>query len=192
MEHLHTVHVYVMHEYIYIHVRLATPMNGSPMRARRTHAPTCCVCVRARVRVRLGARASVPTHASALPSASTAMARPAGVLVGVGVQREHRRVEHRGRHLVVLGMRRPFGPGGAPPQAGRARKVSDAARAVVRGGTADARARACAQTCAHAHARVSTCVGIAARSKDRLYACMNIHAYIYMHYTYVHRYCVLV
>jgi surface protein len=36
-----------------------------------------------------------------------------------------------------------FGPGGAPPPAGRARRVVDAARAVVRGGTADARARAC-------------------------------------------------
>ncbi len=37
------------HACIYIHARLATPMNGSPMRARRTHAPTCCVRARAHV-----------------------------------------------------------------------------------------------------------------------------------------------
>ncbi len=69
--------------------------------------------------------------------------------------------------------------GGAPPQAGRARRVVDAARAVVRGGTADA-ARACvyAQTCGHTHARMPTCVGIASRSKDGIHVFMDIHAYI--------------
>ncbi len=34
-------------------------------------------------------------------------------------------------------------------------RVVDAARAVVRGGTADARAHVCAQMCGHAHVRVS-------------------------------------
>jgi hypothetical protein len=48
----HTVDVYMMHACVYIHARLATHMNGSPMRARRTHAatsaPLCartCACV---------------------------------------------------------------------------------------------------------------------------------------------------
>jgi surface protein len=50
------------------------------------------------------------------------------------------------------------GPGGAPPQAGRVRRVFDA--------------RACVQTCGHANARVSTCVGIAARTKVGSYVCL--------------------
>jgi hypothetical protein len=61
----YTVYVYTMHACIYIHARLATPTNGSPMRARRTHAPTCCVRALACAHVRYGARASAPTHASA-------------------------------------------------------------------------------------------------------------------------------
>jgi hypothetical protein len=72
------------------------------------------------------------------------------------------------------------GPGGAPPQAGRARRVIGAARAVVRGGAADARARVCAPTCGHAHARVSPGVGIAARSIDGIYDCMSfVHICLY-------------
>ena len=70
----------------------------------------------------------------------------------------------------------------APPSPARAARrrardalggVVGAARAVVRGGTAGARVRVCAQTCGHAHARVCTCVGIAARSKDGLHVCMH-------------------
>jgi hypothetical protein len=95
---------YMMHACIYIHVRLATSTNGSPRRARRTHAPMCCV--RARVRVRLGAHASVPTRASAFRRRGSRVARLAGVLLGVGVQRQHRRMEYRIGHHVVLCMRR--------------------------------------------------------------------------------------
>ncbi len=51
-------------------------------------------------------------------------------------------------------------------------RVVGAARAVVRGRTAGAFARVCAQTCEHAHARASTCVGIAARTKVGLYVCL--------------------
>jgi hypothetical protein len=36
--------------------------------------------------------------------------RRAGVLLGVGVQRGHRRVEHRVDHHVAVGMRRLVGP----------------------------------------------------------------------------------
>jgi surface protein len=38
--------------------------------------------------------------------------------------------------------------------------------------------RARAQTCGHAHSRMSTCVGIAARSKDGLHVCMDMYVYI--------------
>ena len=88
------VYRYMMHACIYIHARLATPTNGSPMRARRTHAPTCCVHVRVRVcACAIGALASAPTHASAFRRRGPRVARLAGVLLGVGVQREHRIVE---------------------------------------------------------------------------------------------------
>ncbi len=79
-----------------------------------------CACAR----VRSGAHASAPTHASAFRRRGPRVARGAGVRVGVGVQREHRRVEHCACHLVVCGMRRLSGPGGAPLQAGRARRCS--------------------------------------------------------------------
>jgi hypothetical protein len=83
------------------------------------------------------------SRASPCPSAWTAWRlRRAGVLLGVGVQRQHRRVEHRISHLVVRGMRHLFGPGGAPPPAGCARPVVDAVRAVVLRGP-PMRARAC-------------------------------------------------
>ena len=108
------------------------------------------------------------------------MVRHAGVPSGVGVQRKHRRVGHRACDHVGECIRRLSGPGGAPPQAGRARRVVGAARAVVRGGAADARARVCGQTCGHAHARSSTCVGIAARTKDGIYVCMYVYEYICM------------
>jgi hypothetical protein len=80
-------------------------------------------CARARVRVRFGAHASAPTHARAFRRRGPRVARLAGVRLCVGVQREHRRVEHRRGHHVGRGMRRLSGPGGLPPQAGRARRV---------------------------------------------------------------------
>jgi hypothetical protein len=135
------------------------------------------MCERA-VRVRLGAHASAPTHASAFRRRGPRAAWRAGVPECVGVQRGHRRVEHRVGHQLGERMRRLFGPGGAPPPAGHARRVAYAARAVVRGGTADARARVCAQTCGHAHARVSTRKGIAASSKDGISVCMPMYGYI--------------
>ncbi len=61
---------------------------------------------------------------------------------------------------------------------GRARRVVDAARAVVRGRTTDARSHVRAETCGHAHARVSTCVGMAARSRDGLHVCMYMYVYV--------------
>ncbi len=122
--------------------------------------------------------------------------RRAGVLLGIGVQREHRRVEHRACHHVVPGMRRLFGPGGAPPPAGRARRVVDAARAVVRGGTADVRARVCAdvlaRACAGVHVPKHGCA-YERRDIDFMYVYFSyiyiyIYIYICMRYTYTHRY----
>ena len=66
-------------------------------------------------------------------------AQLAGVLLGVRVQREHRRVEHRVGQQLVLGMRR-FRLGRRATAGGtRSGGVADAARAVVR---ADVWARA--------------------------------------------------
>jgi hypothetical protein len=56
------VHRFRVHACIYIHARLAARTNGSPMRVRRT----CCVGVCARVR--LGAHTPAPTDASAFCS----------------------------------------------------------------------------------------------------------------------------
>ncbi len=69
--------------------------------------------------------------------------RRAGVLTSVGVQREHRRVEHRACHHVVRGMRRLFGPAARHRGRDALGRVVGAARAVVRGGAADAHARVC-------------------------------------------------
>ncbi len=80
------------------------------------------------------------------------------------------------------------GPGGAPPQAGRARWVVDAARAVVRGGTADVLARVRADVLARACAGVHGCRYSCAYKRRVIcmygYTCMNICIYIYsMHCT---------
>jgi hypothetical protein len=54
-----------------------------------------------------------------------------------------------------------------------------------------ARVCVCAQTCGHAHARVSPCVGIAARTKDGIDVCMYVYVYKCMHcilYIYIYAY----
>ena len=161
-------HIYIciwtsIYLYIYIFVRCVS----------------VCVCAaseRARVRVRLGAHASAPTRASAFPPAWTAG----------GSARRHSPRRRRSTRTSARGTprRSPRCPLYAPPFPARAARqrrqdarggVVGAARAVVRGGTADARARACAQTCGRAHARVPTCVRIAARSRDGLYACVYMY-----------------
>ncbi len=165
-------------------MRLATPTNGSPMRARRTRARTCCVRVRACIHVRLGAHVSAPTRASTFRRRGPRVARLTGVLCGVGVQREHRRVEHRARHHVGHGMRR-FRADGAPPR--RARSVGARCRAaVVRGGTADARA------CARTHvigmwwSRVAD-TAMHSCAQEKWYICirecvkMHIYLYVYVY-----------
>jgi hypothetical protein len=135
------------------------------------------VCARA-VRVRLGAHASAPTRASAFRRRERHVARRAGVQLGVGVQREHRRVEHRASHLVGKRMRRPFRPWRRTTAGGTRSVGRRCASRCARRRRRCARARVCAPTCGHAHARASTCVGIAALRKDgRMYACMNMYRY---------------
>jgi hypothetical protein len=94
--------------------------------------------------------------------------RRAGVPLGVGVQRGHRRVEHRGRHRDERGMRRSR-PGGAH-YGGRARPGFGAARPVVRGGTADVHVRA--HTCLHSLARGHGCRY--GRAEGRVDTCIRI------------------
>jgi hypothetical protein len=167
-----------MHACIYIHARPATRTNGSPMRARRAHVRTCAR-VRARVRVCDRAPTHPPRHVRVRSvGVDRRWLRLAGVLLGVGVQRGHRRVEHRRGHHAVSGMRRFSGPAVRHCRRDALGRDVDVARAVVRGGAADACARVCAQTCGNAHARVPPCVGISARSRDRLYACVFMYVCI--------------
>ncbi len=113
------------------------------------------------------------SRASPCPPASTAWwLRRAGVQRCVGVQRQHRRVEHRACHHVVHGMRRSR-PGGAH-YGGRARPGFDAARLVVCGGTADARARA--HTGRHSLARGHGCRY--GRAEGRFGTCIRIYTYM--------------
>ncbi len=120
-----------------------------------THARTCCVRVRARVRVRLGAHASAPKHASAFCRRGPRLARCAGVHQRVGVQRGHRRVEHRVSHRLELCMRRLLGLAARPAGGTRSAGRRCGAGRLCAAATADARARVCAQTCGCAHAWLS-------------------------------------
>ncbi len=87
-------------------LRIATWRIGAPMRARAADARAWALAC-ARVRMRVWARTYLRRAVRALPvGVDHVRLRRAGVLLGVGVQREHRHVEHRGRHHVVLGMRR--------------------------------------------------------------------------------------
>jgi hypothetical protein len=97
-------------------------------------------CVRARARVCAWARPHPRRRVRALPAAAERrINRLAGVLRGVGLQREHRQVEHRASHDDVRRMRRS---GPARTAADCARSVVDACAAVARGGAADVSARA--------------------------------------------------
>jgi hypothetical protein len=118
------------------------------------HARTCCVRARARA-CAIGRPRNRADTCERVPSASTAVARLAGVQLGVGVQRQHRRVEHRVGHHVVLGMRRHFGPGGAPPRVGRARP----GRRCGAGRCARRRHR-CARVCVCADVWARACAGV--------------------------------
>jgi hypothetical protein len=89
---------YMMHACIYIHGRLATRTNGSPMRARRTHArahvlrPCARACARAIGRPRIRA-----DTCERVPSAWTA---GGSVLRRLKMRRRSTRTSHRGMYYV--------------------------------------------------------------------------------------------
>ena len=129
------VYRYMMHACIYIRARLATPMNGSPMRARRTHARTCCVRVCARVCACAIGRPRI--RADTCERLSSAWTAGGSARRRSTMRPRSTRTSARGTPPLSSRWVRyapPFRPRGAPPQAGRARRVVDAARAVVRGG----------------------------------------------------------
>jgi hypothetical protein len=98
---------------IYTHPALYADLctRVSSRRTCAAYAPRRVVCARARVCV--GAPASAPTRASTLSRRRASRSRLAGVPVCVSLQREHRRMEHRTSHGLVLGMCR-FRPARAP------------------------------------------------------------------------------
>ncbi len=124
-----------------------------------------CACAIGRARIRADTCERVPsawTKASAFRRRGPRLARLAGVLPRVGVRRGHRRVEHRACHRLVLCMRR-----------------LSARRRDALGGSSMRRGPLCAagppmraRACVCADVWAPTCVGIAARSNDGIYACM--------------------
>jgi hypothetical protein len=82
--------------------------SGLCMRAPVCDGDGSAVCARVGGLVlRARPKAETRNRASPLPiGVERVRLRRAGVRLGVGVQREHRRVEHRGRHHVNPGMRR--------------------------------------------------------------------------------------
>jgi hypothetical protein len=178
MEYAYTQCTYPMHACSYMHARLATPTNGSPMCCpppTRAHGLRPCasrVCARAHGRPRVCTETCEPF----LP-ASTAGGSA-------------RRPSLRRRRSTQTSAR------GTPPRSPRCKTYARSPRAGQRataGGTRSAGCsmrrmplcaagppmRACvwAQTSGPAHARASACVGTAARTKDGLHVCM----YGYMH-----------
>jgi hypothetical protein len=105
----HIYRIYIHDKYIHLH--LCGLLHQGIYKCKRfavqqIRAHVCIhVSVCSRLRVYLGAPASAPKHASAFRGRRPRVARLAGAQLCVGVQREHRRVEHRVGHHVVRGMR---------------------------------------------------------------------------------------
>ena len=110
MDETHTNMVFIdtIHAHFYIHAYsfLDDRITDACQHLRRPHVLPWGMCVHARVRVGLGAPATAPNRASPFRRRGPRAARLAGVLLGVRIQREYRRVEHRRGHHVVLCTRR--------------------------------------------------------------------------------------
>ena len=160
-------------------MRVAAWRIGSPMRARTTDARTCCAHVRARVGAGLGAHATASNRAS--PSRRRGP-RAAPARRHSSRRRRSTRTSARGtprrsprlpRYAPLPARRRATA--GVPDALGRA---FDAARPVVRDGTADARA------CAHVEALACArpwCRHDCAEERFDIYEIR----YIYIFYTYI-------
>ena len=114
------IHYITLFYYIHICILYACTYMYSAVRGRfgRARAARVRPCARACV---CDWAATHPRRTVRAPSRRRGprVARRAGVLVGDGVQREHRRVEHRLSVDHCLGMRRLFGPGRRATAGGR-------------------------------------------------------------------------
>jgi hypothetical protein len=121
-------------------------------------------CARARVRVRLGAHASAPTHASAFRRwlGAQAFQQASAFNANIGAW-------NTARVLTLEGVCAAVSAAAARHRRRHALGGSSMRRGPLCAAAPPMRARVCAQTCGHSHARMSPCVGIAARSKDGMY-----------------------
>jgi hypothetical protein len=110
--------------------------------------------------------------------------RRAGFQIGIGFQREHRRVEHRRCHQLGLGMRR-FRPGCAH-DGGRARPGFDAGRGPLCAAAPPMHARVRTRACTRLRGGLGA--GTAGRRGDSIHASESIYIYMYTCVLYVHRY----
>ncbi len=120
-----------------------------------------------------------PKPCESCPSASTACGFGAQAFLSASAFNANIGAWNTGRVTTLYQVCAASGPGGAH-YGGRARLGFDAARPVVRGGTADARARA--HTCRHSLARGLGCRY--GRAEGRFGTCIRIYIYIYI-YRYV-------
>ncbi len=133
--------------------------DGCDVRLCVCAACVVCVCFSAHARECSRTHACAPKRASPFPRRRRRVVRLVGVPLCEGVQREHRRLEHRISVNHAVGMRRS----------------RPAAR--LRGGRARSGVRcACAHTYRRWLAPVSTCVGVGvvARRKDGIYVHVHI------------------
>ncbi len=133
-------------------MRLATSIEERVTDACVSHRHAH-MCVLARVCVWVWAHASAPNRASTFRRRGPRAVRLAGVFLSIGVQREHRRVEHCGGDEHGPGMR-CFRPGGTPPR-------QDAlGRSSMRRGRCARRHRRRAHVCVRAHVQALACAGV--------------------------------
>ncbi len=151
----------MMHACIYIHARPATPMNGSPMRARRTRSRMCCARVHACARAIGRAHIRADTR-KRIPSASTACGSQA--FRGASAFNANIGAWNTARVTSLSYVCAAFSAGRRTTAAGRARRVVDAALAIV-----------CAHACMGGHVCRYSCAY--ERGVIRLYACMYVALY---------------
>ena len=148
------------------------------MRARRTHAPVGCVraraCARAigRPRIRADACERLPAGVDRGWLGAQAFQGAAAFNANIGAWNTASVTTLAAVCAALFRPRRRATAGGTRSAGSSMRRGPSCAAG------RPMRARVCAQTCGRAHARVPTCVRIAARSRDGLYACVYTYVYI--------------
>jgi hypothetical protein len=169
----------VIHSYIH-HPFICICENRSVLCMR---APVCdgdgsAVCARVcGLALRARPKPRTPEPCEPLPvGVDRVRLRRAGVHLGVAFQREHRRVEHRGRHLVVLGMRR------LPARRRGLWRTRSAGASLRRSGFCAAAPpmRVCVRACAGNRLRGGLGVGTAGRRGGSIQAFEYIDMYVYL------------